>query len=251
MPGDAGASDRRTLKLWHVDPSAVRDPELLARYREILSDAEQARYRHFRAEPQRQRYLVTRALVRSTLSRYADVGPAAWSFRERAGGRPELSGPEPVPPLHFNVSHTDGLVACLVGPDRELGVDVENLERHRRALDIADRHFAPDEVEALHALPADARRTRFLELWTLKEAYLKARGVGLRLPLAHFSFRIEARGAIGVEFDARLDDDPRSWQFRLARPTPRHVLAVAARRASGAELALVARACVPLARGSG
>jgi 4'-phosphopantetheinyl transferase len=232
--------------VWHVVPEEVRDPGLLGRYRELLSGPERARQERFRRARDRHRYLVTRALVRATLSQYADVDPRAWAFREGAHGRPEIAGPVGTPRLVFNVSHADGLIACLVGLDREIGIDVENRDRAGRTLEIAERFFSPTEAAALRRVAENGQRARFLEYWTLKEAYLKARGIGLRLPLESFSLHVEEGAPIRVSFDPTLDDDPASWQFALLHPTPRHVLAVALRRRGEPDLAIELEPCVPL-----
>jgi 4'-phosphopantetheinyl transferase len=150
------------------------------------------------------------------------------------------------PRLAFNVSHSDGLIACLVGLDREIGIDVENRGRARRALEIAERFFSATEAAALRRVAENERHTRFLEYWTLKEAYLKARGTGLRLPLESFSLHVEEGAPIRISFDPRLDDDPASWQFALFHPTPRHLLAVALRRRAEPDLAIELEPCVPL-----
>ena len=98
-------------------------------------------------------------------------------------GKPTIAHPKDIAPLSFNLSHTERLIVCLVALDREVGVDAEDTERAGETVEVADRFFSPTEVAALRALPAQSRRRRFFQYWTLKEAYIKARGMGLSLPL--------------------------------------------------------------------
>src|SRR6185436_18685723 len=103
------------------------------------------------------------------------------------------------PRLHFNLTNTRGLVACAVSvAHAEVGVDAEALDRSGETVAIADRYFSTEEVRALRALPESAQRQRFFAYWTLKESYIKARGLGLRLPLDQFSFRLGE--SIGIAF---------------------------------------------------
>jgi len=114
--------------------------------------------------------------LRTTLSRYAAVKPADWQFINNAHGRPELlDRPANAPDLRFNISHTDGLIACAVTIGREVGVGVEQVSR-RLSHDVAGRHFAPGEVNDLRRLPEDEQQRVFFDYWTLKEAYSKALG---------------------------------------------------------------------------
>ena len=195
-------------------------------------------------ERDRRSFLITRALVRTTLSRYAAVPPAEWAFIANVHGRPEiLDRPRGVPDLRFNLSHTEGLIACAVTIGREVGVDVEHVQR-RLTHDIADRFFAPREVQDLKALPADEQPKAFFDYWTLKEAYIKARGFGLALPLADFAFQLSPAAPPRISFEPSLDDDPATWQFAQDWPTPTHRLAVAVRR-DGADLPIRIRFTVP------
>ena len=153
-----------------------------------------------------------------------------------AHGRPELDVPGGGrPPIGFNVSHTKGLVACAIAGTREVGVDVECVDR-TLTHDIADRFFAPREVADLRALPDGEQARAFFDYWTLKEAYIKARGMGLALPLAHFAFSLGSGRAPAIAFDPEIDDAPDTWQFVQAWPTAVHRLAVAIRRPPGREL---------------
>jgi 4'-phosphopantetheinyl transferase len=179
--------------------------------------------------------------VRATLSRYADVEPGDWRFERGEHGRPELAAGQTGLPLRFNLSHADGLIACAVSLERDVGVDVENIERARKAMRIAERYFSPGEVEALRALCGDDARRRFLEYWTLRECYVKARGLGIAVALRGIAFRIEG-GSISMQLAPDREDDPAGWQFELHHPTSRHVLAVAARRDGAARLRVRLRA---------
>lgn len=217
--------------LWSARPASFTDPAQLARLRALLTDEERARTGRFRFARDRRASLVTRALVRVTLSRYCGVPPARWRFRADQHGRPEIAAP--VSGLRFNVSHTEGLVVCLVGRARGLGVDAERLGRGRRWLDLAERFFAPAEARALRGVPAALRPLRFLEYWTLKESYVKARGRGLTLPLSGFWFELPApvRDGIRIRFTPAVEDDPARWRFTLDRLGESHVVATAIDRA--------------------
>jgi 4'-phosphopantetheinyl transferase len=233
------------VHLWYLFPEELGDPVLLARYERLLAPGERARRDRYRFEHSRREYLFTRALVRTVLSRYAPVAPEAWTFRENAWGRPEIDRPEQAA-IRFNLSNTRGLIACAVARDREVGVDVEDIERPGETVALADRFFSPIEVAALGALPGDRRRSRFFDYWTLKEAYIKARGMGLSIPLDQFSFLLDQGGPIRVAFDPRLADDPASWQFEQFPLSPAHRTSAAVRRGDGPDLRFVVRRAVPL-----
>jgi 4'-phosphopantetheinyl transferase len=239
--------DLLPLNAVHVDLVHTDDPASWAQheaYRALLSEDEHARMARFVFERDRRAFLITRALVRTTLSRYAAVPPAQWAFIANVHGRPEiLDRPAGVPDLRFNLSHTEGLIACAVTIGREVGVDVEHIQR-RLTHDVAGRFFAPREVSDLKALPADQQARIFFDYWTLKEAYIKARGFGLALPLADFAFALRPPAPPTIAFEPALDDDPATWQFVQDWPTPVHRLALAVRR-DGADLPVRIRRIIP------
>ena len=214
--------------VWLANPERIHEPALLERYLALLGSQERERHARLRREPSRREFLVAHAFARMTLSRYAPVPPEAWSFSLGEHGRPEISGPSDGRGLRFNLSHTRGMVACAVTRDLDIGVDVENRARRLRHRDLSERFFGEAEVEALRALAPEERARRFLELWTLKEAYLKARGLGISIPLRGFQFQLSDSAPPRIRFDpALLCDDPESWQFALHRPTQTHTLALA------------------------
>jgi 4'-phosphopantetheinyl transferase len=224
--------DAASAHLWLFLFVPPPDPATLAAAARLMSEDEATQHARYLVDRARDEYALTRLLVRSVLSRYAPVAPAAWTFARSEHGRPEVSGPEGAPRLRFNLSNTQGLIACLVRAQGEVGVDAEDLKRRGETVEIAERFFAPAEVRALRALPASRQRLRFFEYWTLKEAYMKARGLGLTIPLDAFAFDLGAGPPIRIAFDG-IADDPRAWQFGLARPSKRHILAWAIRRPAG------------------
>lgn len=187
----------------------------------LLDVDERERYRRFRHDRDRWTFLVAHALVRRALSEVDGRPPAAWRFVQGPHGRPEVAdagGPR------FNLSHTDGLVACLVTAELACGVDVERVERSTDVPAVARRMFASAEVDAVLAVTGRARRVRFARTWTLKEAYVKARGTGLVTPTREFELDLDGPEP-RVTFLAGLDDDPARWRFGEATPTEEHRLA--------------------------
>ena len=231
----------------HIDLLSTTSADALARldsYSALMTPDEHERMGRFVFDRDRRSFLLTRALVRTTLSRYAAIAPADWRFITNAHGRPEIvDRPPGVADLRFNISHTDGLIACAVTIGREVGVDVEHIGR-RLTHDVAGRHFSPREVSALRALPAAEQDRVFFDYWTLKEAYIKARGFGLALPLGDFAFKLNPPRPPQIAFEPALDDDPATWQFLQEWPTPNHRLALAVRR-SGPDLPVRIREVVP------
>lgn len=246
--------DDQRVDIWYAFPGAIRNPELLDGYKEILSADEMTRYARYRFDRDRHLHLVAWALVRTTLSRYADVAPETWMFRTNEYGRPEVSGPDGAPPLRFNLSHTRGLAACIVAEEIDVGVDVEDRRRFAHGPDIARRFFSAREVADFEGVAAERRQETFFEYWTLKEAYIKAVGVGISLGLDRFSFDIDRSGvAVGhperrgptISFAASLDDDPEGWQFAQFEPTPHHAMAAAVRRGADADREIRLHEVVP------
>jgi 4'-phosphopantetheinyl transferase len=228
------------IHLWCADPDEMRAEHIYAAARTTIAPEERARLERFAFPRDRLLYLATRMLVRTVLSRYEPVAPAAWRFAISEHGRPEiLGGAEP--PLRFNLSNTSGLVVCAVVRDGEIGVDAERVGAAAARLDVADRFFAPAEVRALRALAPDEQPRRFCEYWTLKESYIKARGLGLALPLDRFAFVLDPDGPPRIEIDPALGDDGPTWQFAQCQPTPDHLVAVCARRRGRPDARVIVR----------
>lgn len=233
------------VHVWYLLPQEISGTSLLAGYEELLTDKERARRDRYVFEPSRREYLLTRVLVKTVLSRYAPIAPKDWRFRANEYGRPEIDLPEHRS-LRFNLSNTRGLIACAVARDREIGIDVEDPDRAGETLGIANHFFSAAEVRDLNALPVEQRRARFFDYWTLKEAYIKARGMGMSLPLAQFSFVFEAGARIRIVVDPALGDDASSWQFEQLNLSSKHHAAAAVRCGTGPDSRFILRRTVPL-----
>jgi len=233
------------IDLWWVAPEVIADARLLDRYRELLAPDEAARERRYKFPIDRQRFLVRRALVRTVLSHYTEDDPRRWTFVNNAYGKPAIVKPAGVP-LRFNLSHTRGLAVCAVARQHDVGVDVEDLEQEDVDLGIAKQYFAAAEVDTLRGLPHRQQRTAFFELWTLKEAYIKARGMGLSIPLGDFAFSILPGRPPTISFAAGCDDDPKDWRFAQIRLHDRHQIALAVCLPEPKELQIRVRETTPL-----
>jgi 4'-phosphopantetheinyl transferase len=230
------------VHVWHVAPELVSDPGLIRRYGALMSGDERARHARFVFPADQHIYLVARALVRTTLSKYADVEPDAWTFKDGPYGRPEITGPSGVPQLHFSLSHTKGLVALAVSSQSEVGIDVEGISERASGLDIARHYFASSEADALKALPPERQGRAFLEYWTLKEAYIKATGLGLSMPLKSFAFTLVDPPVIAFESEA---SEPGEWHFVRLDLSVQHLSALAVRSARRPSVSVFAHQSAP------
>jgi 4'-phosphopantetheinyl transferase len=201
------------VDLWILRQEDVEGDTELDRCRTFLTDEERAKECQFRFPVDRHLYVLTRAFVRVVLGRYLSVSPHDLIFRPNVFGRPQLLSPAPCgSSISFNLSHTAGLVFLGVSSDREIGVDVERLDRNDLT-EIAGTFLAPHEIIALERLPAVARQKRLLECWTLKEAYTKARSMGLSLPFQQFAFEFVGTSKLTFSTEAILADPSERWGF--------------------------------------
>ena len=235
------------IHVWLASYDEITDERLHAAYRELLDAAEKEQEPRFYFARDRRRYLVTRALVRTVLSRYVSMHPTEWIFSTNAYGRPGIVNVQARDAgLSFNISHTHSLIVLGVTRQRALGVDVENIRAREVSIEIADRYFAPQEVAALTATPLHQQQYRFFEYWTFKESYIKARGMGLSLPLDKFSFRYPDDHAVEIAIDPELADNSGCWHFWQFRPTSEYVVAICAERLVAQAPSLIVRQAVPM-----
>jgi 4'-phosphopantetheinyl transferase len=240
------AADSRRIDLWCTYISEIGDDSLWPRYEGLLTADERAARARFRFARDQRRYLVTRALVRTVLSRYAAVRPEDWVFSAGPRGRPVICAPLPAPALEFNISHSADLVMLGVTSGRALGIDTESIEARDADIDGLDRYFAPEESAALLSLPPRERRRRFFELWTLKESYMKARGMGLAIRLDAFRFELAGEHGLTLHMRPELGDSPGRWRLWQLVLRSDYLAAVCAARGDDVSPRITAREIVPL-----
>jgi 4'-phosphopantetheinyl transferase len=192
-----------------------------------LSEDERVRAGRFVFERDRSRFIARRGLLRAILGRYLRKAPGELEFRARPYGKPAVSPGAGGSPLRFSASHADGMALFAVTAGREVGVDLERVRSDFPYEDVAGRVFSPREAQTLLALNAISRPIAFFNCWTRKEAYLKARGVGLSLPLDQFDVSLVPGEPAAF---LRAADDPHAasrWSLHDLPPGPGYAGAVA------------------------
>ncbi len=217
--------------------SAEHGDDTLHACQRLLPPDELQQAGRFHFAKDRARHLLTRALVRTSLSRYLPLAPEAWRFRTNAYGKPEPINEEWAGAgLAFNVSHTDGLIVWAIARQAALGVDAESVLERRAHLPVVRQMFADAEARVIERCAPDDRADAFFQHWTLKEAYAKARGLGLSLPLHKVAFDLSRAGEIRAAIDDDLQPPSAQWCFWQFRPRSPFLVAVcAARLAAGAQ----------------
>lgn len=163
----------------------------------VLSEEERKRAGRFHFAKHRERWILARTSLRSILARYIDETPDAITFYSNVYGKPELATGSTRIRVHFNLSHAQNLalIAVALAP---IGIDVESIEWQTDWASLAPRVFTEREFAVFKAAGAEAQSHLFYQLWTRKEAYMKARGLGMSLPVRAFSVGIEDGASLRV-----------------------------------------------------
>ncbi len=182
------------VHIWRLRPEPDAD---LGDYSRQLGSDESERAARFLLPQLTHSYVVDHARMRRILGGYAGFEPEDLVFRVNKFGKPELEN-RGAERLRFNLSHTKGMTLLAVCLDADVGVDVEAVRLMSDLEDVAQSHFAPREIAALDALDPEEKQGAFFRCWTRKEAFLKAKGLGLSIPLDSFavSLAAEARPAL-------------------------------------------------------
>jgi 4'-phosphopantetheinyl transferase len=196
----------------------------LATGAEVLDADEQARAARLRFDADRLSYRAAHVLLRCALTRQLSLAPAQWRFCRGPHGRPEIdtAALPSAMGLRFNLSHSREVVCCAITRAGSVGVDVECRRPIRDRAALAERFFTAEEAAAIAASRHDgeaAEEARFYAIWTLKEAYVKARGLGISMGLDQFAFRLDdgAMPHIGLEVDADAPAASDAWRCLLLR----------------------------------
>jgi phosphopantetheinyl transferase len=224
------ALNESDVHIWYRN-AALLDSQAVKSANQYLSIEERTRRDRLHFEADRRDFTIAHDLLRRALSKYADIRPSDWQFTTSGLAKPSIESVDTrVPALSFSLSHTRGCVACAITSSAPLGVDVERIDRAQFVQEIADRYFSEREAAWLHQCSSERRNIRFVELWTLKEAFLKAVGIGLSGSLTDVSFRFDEDARI--EFLGPSTINPTRWHFALFEPVCDVRLGIAVRSAA-------------------
>ena len=175
-----------------------------------LSADERARATRFRSPHDRDRFIVSKAMLRSVLGRYLNIAPEQVSFRYGEHGKPDLAPGQTTEDLTFNLTHAGGIALCVVALGRRVGIDLERKRGGLPLQQIAGQFFSPMELGQWETLPAAERDEAFFRLWTRKEAFIKALGSGLAAPLHAIHVALEP-GEPAAVLSVPPGEDARRW----------------------------------------
>lgn len=213
-------------------------PWLLVQYKALLSDYEIGKYNRFYFKRHSKSYLVSHALLRTTLSRYSSVLPAQWIFSQNSYGHPCIHSSGNRVPLQFNISRTEHAAVCVITSDIDCGIDIESQEKLDDLDHLSIQVLSPMELGNFRHIAADAKKERFLTYWTLKESYVKALGIGLSIPLQNISFMLDTDGDPKLMFHPETSVRPSDWQFTTIKLPNEHLMSVALRKGMRPDLNL-------------
>jgi 4'-phosphopantetheinyl transferase len=194
----------------------------------LLNAEEQARARRLRFEDKRRSFVAARAILRCILGRYLGLSPQQIQFSYSAQGKPELA-PSQATGLRFNLAHSGDLAVVALAYARPIGIDVEHLRPVGAIDQMVDGYFAPAERAAFQRLPPEHRLSAFFAAWTRKEAYLKAQGDGLTLPLDQVVVTLSPDEPPALLADGQRSPDTTPWVLMDLEAAPGYRAALAVR----------------------
>jgi 4'-phosphopantetheinyl transferase len=200
---------------------------------DTLSEDEQARAARFYFQIDRQRFVVARAALRDILGGYLKRAAKSVSFCYGPHGKLALAQDSGKNTIHFNLSHSNGVAVYAITRGREIGIDLEFIREDLEVELLAERFFSQHEIATLRGLPDSLRKYAFFLCWTRKEAYLKARGEGLSLPLNQFDVSLipgEPAALLSTQADP---DEALRWFLQELSIGPSYVSALAVEGHSG------------------
>lgn len=197
------------VHLWRVELG--REPRVVKELEAVLSGPERLRASRFVVESVREDYITARGSLRRLLGNYVKAEPLEIPICVTEDGKPYLDKSFNINDIRFNLSHSSGLCLVAVSKGREVGVDVEKLRRDVDFSELAARYFAPAERDQIAKLAGDSQMSAFFRCWTRKEAFVKANGLGLRMPLDGF--------VVSTAVDEFLESpDSDRWEFHSFLP---------------------------------
>lgn len=195
------------VQLNYASINLLKDPDFRKQIIAWLSHSERQRLERFRQPRQADQYLLGRTMLRYQLSqKHPDILPQQWQFKVDAQGKPQLAPLFSHLNIHFNLSHSEDMVALVISDGFVVGIDIEADTRAAFNMALAEHYFADSEIHWLRSLPVVQQLPGIVQLWTLKESYLKAEGLGLRIPLRKLVFSFSGAHVLSLELSSNFDD---------------------------------------------
>jgi 4'-phosphopantetheinyl transferase len=201
--------------------------ERLDELERTLSADEIARAERFYFQHDRRRFVGRRGILRAILANYLETKPSGLRFVYNEFGKPGLEVSQETGSLSFNLSHSGELVLIAVAIDRDVGVDIEFIDNSVPFEEVAKRVLSVNEIAALEALPESLRPAGFFNCWARKEAYVKALGMGLSIPLNSFDVSL-VRGETVTSVESANSSDTSNWKIENLSIDSRYAAAVSA-----------------------
>lgn len=220
--GRSSELSEREVHVWTLRTAASSD--VIATCEQVLAPDETRRAARFRFGHLRESFIWTRGALRHLIGRYIGRSPASIQFQYSSNGKPALT---PDSGLRFNVTHSGDLAAIALTIGCDIGVDLEQLRPLPELEQIAARFFCPEEVAEIHSLPRDDKERAFFTCWTRKEAYIKAVGGGLSVPLDSFRVTVKPDTPAGVTFPDQEATASKSWTLHNLQLAPDYAGAIA------------------------
>ena len=199
----------------------------LSYYRSILSEDEVGRAMRFVFEKDRNYFMVGRGLLRTILGSYLDLKPAQLEFDYGAHGKPALKPGLADKVLEFNLSHSKDIALYAVNWNHRVGIDIEYLIPMADMDDFAERFFTSRESAYINSLSMEQKDMAFFKIWTCKEAFLKANGSGLTVPISQVGISLDTNEAVKLISIGADKEQPAHWRLEMFNPVPGYQAALA------------------------
>ncbi|MCL5670567.1 MAG: 4'-phosphopantetheinyl transferase superfamily protein [Acidobacteria bacterium] len=213
------------VQVWRANLDQT--PSQVQSFLHNLAADEQARAERFYFERDREHFIVARGVLRAILGGYLNRAPECLSFCYSAYGKPSLAGESDGDVIRFNVSHSHGIALYAFTRGTAVGIDLERIRFDLAVAEVAGQFFSPQEVAMLRTLPTEEQTLAFFRCWTRKEAYIKARGEGLSLPLDQFDVSLAPGEPAAVLGTQRDPSEASRWSLQELTPAPGFVAALA------------------------
>ena len=224
-PPDDLSLQPRQVDIWRIHLDLGLDS--VKPFESTLSADETRRAASFHFDKDRNRYVLAHYGMRHVLGRYLKTEPAHLEFSIDPNGKPALHGRK----LEFNLSHSGSFALVAVTAHRPIGVDVERMREAISSHSIARQYFSPVEVAELETVPSEQRELAFFTCWTRKEAFIKAQGLGLSLPLDSFDVSLTPNKPAILREVRPQPQEAERWILRSLDVAPRYAGAVAVQNA--------------------